>query len=284
MPNEEAQILEAEVLALGMPAWPAWRDRLPALRRRAVVAFQFAVFPLCVLGLWWFVSTREILPANILPGPAVVFQTLVEQFAGGEIAEHLAISLRRVAQGAALGVTLGLLLGAALGASPAFERWVGPSFRVLVQIPSIALIPLLMMVLGIDDRLKLFIMAKSCVVPLALVTAEGIRNIPHAHIEVGRALRLSRRSFLRHVVLPGALPSIFTGVRQGVAHVWVALVAVEVMASADGIGYLMTWSRHLFQLDVVLVCIAVIGLTGFLLDAGMRRLEAHCLQWRGDGK
>jgi sulfonate transport system permease protein len=78
------------------------------------------------------------------------------------------------------------------------------------------------------------------------------------------------------------MPAIFTGVRQGVAHVWVSLVAVEVMASADGIGYLMTWSRLLFQLDMVLVCVATIGVTGFVLDYAMRRLEAHLLKWRGD--
>jgi len=279
---------EIQTLAIRAPAfsggWPAWRGSVYTLRRRGVIAAQFAAFPLFVLALWWFVSAREILPANILPGPATVFQTLLDQLAGGEIAEHLAISLWRVAQGAAIGVTLGLMLGVALGSSPAFESWIGPTFRTLVQIPSIALIPLLMMVLGIDDKLKLFIMAKACVIPLALVTADGIRNIPKAYLEVGRVLKLGRSTFFRRVILPGALPAIFTGIRQGVAHVWVALVAVEVLASADGIGYLMTWSRHLFQLDVVLVCIATIGITGFTLDFGMRRIESHMLQWRGDRK
>jgi sulfonate transport system permease protein len=82
------------------------------------------------------------------------------------------------------------------------------------------------------------------------------------------------------VVFPGALPTIFTGVRQGIAHVWVALVGVEVMASADGIGYLMTWSRQIFQIDVVLVCVVVIGVIGFTLDFGLRRIEAYLLRWR----
>lgn len=286
MSNEKIQTLEVPNLAFA-GGWfglrlPAWCSTAAELRRRGMVALQFAVFPSFVLALWWFISAREILPANILPGPLTVLQTLVEQLSGGELATHLGISLWRVAQGAALGVTLGLLLGGALGASATFESWIGPTFRTLVQIPSIALIPLLMMVLGIDDKLKLFIMVKACVIPLALVTADGIRNIPKAYIEVGQVLRLRRCTFFRRVVLPGAMPAIFTGIRQGVAHVWVALVAVEVMASADGIGYLMTWSRNLFQLDMVLVCIATIGITGYTLDFGMRKIETHLLQWRGE--
>jgi sulfonate transport system permease protein len=288
MSNEKIQSLEIRDVALSEAwsdvRWPDWRTWIDTLRLRGSIALQFAVFPLSVLALWWFVSEREMLPANILPGPLTVFHTLLDQLSDGEIAEHLRISLWRVAQGAALGVSLGLMLGVALGASPAFESWIGPTFRTLVQIPSIALIPLFMMVLGIDDKLKLFIMTKACVIPLALVTADGIRNIPKAYIEVGKVLMLSRRSFFRRVVLPGAMPAIFTGIRQGVAHVWVSLVAVEVLASADGIGYLMTWSRHIFQLDVVLVCVATIGLTGFVLDFSMRKIEAHMLQWRGDKK
>lgn len=248
---------------------------------RAWLACQYLVFPLAVLLAWWLSSRHGWLPATILPGPDMVLASFWELLHGGDIAEHLGISLWRVAQGAALGVVLGLALGAALGTSDAFESWIGPSFRVLVQIPSIALIPLLMMVLGIDDALKLFIMTKACVVPLALITADGIRNIPPAYLEAARAMGLRQRTLYAKVVLPGALPAIATGVRQGVAHVWVALVAVEVMASADGIGYLMTWSRQLFQLDVVLVCVVLIGAIGFTLDFVLRRAELRLLSWRG---
>ena len=91
---------------------------------------------------------------------------------------------------------------------------------------------------------------------------------------------LSRRTTFWRVIVPGALPAIFTGIRQGIAHIWVALVGVEVMASANGIGYLMTWSRQLFQLDVVLVCVVVIGLIGFSLDFSLRKIEAYLLRWR----
>ncbi len=241
------------------------------------------VFPGLLLLLWWMASMWAWIPENILPRPITVVHTFGDLLSGGDLATNLGASLRRVAEGSALGVTLGLALGVALGFSPLVESWIGPSFRMIAQIPSIALIPLLMMVLGIDDRLKLFIMVKACVIPLAFTTADGIRNIPAQYLEVGRVFRLSRWTLIRKIILPGALPSIFSGVRQGLAHVWVSLVAVEVLASADGIGYLMTWGRQIFQLDVVLVCVGVIGVIGFILDFGLRKLESSLLRWRGIG-
>lgn len=242
---------------------------------------QALLLPCVVLAVWWTASAGQILPANILPSPVVVLETARDLWTSGEMTTHVGVSLWRVAKGGALGLTLGLALGLALGFSPAVESWIGPLFRTVAQIPSIALIPLLMMLLGIDEKLKLFIMAKACVIPLTLVTAEGIRSISQSYREVGAVFRLSRWTSIRRIILPGALPSIFTGVRQGLAGVWVSLVAVEVLASTEGIGYLMTWGRLIFQLDVVLVCVAIIGLVGFVLDFGLRKVEARLLNWRG---
>ncbi|MDR2690120.1 MAG: ABC transporter permease [Azoarcus sp.] len=262
-------------------SWKRLHGRIRGLLPLVSQYAQYALFPLAVLLLWWYASAAAWLPSNILPSPGTVLASFYDLLQSGEISEHLGISLWRVVQGTALGVSLGLALGVALGASPAFESWIGPSFRILVQIPSIALIPLLMMVLGIDDTLKLFIMAKACVIPLALVSSDSIRNIPPAYLETARVMRLRGKTLYWRIILPGALPGIATGLRQGVAHVWISLVAVEMLASAEGIGYLMTWSRQIFQLDVVLVCVALIGITGFALDYGLHRFELRCLKWRG---
>ncbi len=255
--------------------WITW------LKTSGVRVFQAVIFPLFVLAVWSALSRFEVLPANILPAPSLVAQTFWEYLVGGELTTHVGISLWRVAQGAALGLAIGLALGVALGFSDAAEAWIGPLFRVIAQIPSIILIPLFMMILGIDDKLKLFVMAKACVIPLTLVTADGIRGISKNYLEVGAVFRISRATQIRKIILPGALPSIFTGIRQGLAAVWVSLVAVEVLASAEGIGYLMTWGRLIFQLDVVFVCVAIIGVIGFLLDFTVRRTEAHFLKWKG---
>jgi len=263
---------------------PKVPSRTPAPRlflKNALRVLQLVILPLTVLAAWWFASAQEILPANILPSPAAVVATADDLWTNGDITSNVGISLWRVARGAAIGLSLGLVLGLALGFSPAAESWIGPAFRTIAQIPSIALIPLLMMLLGIDDKLKLFVMAKAAVIPLTLVTADGIRNISKTYLEVGSVFRLSRWTLIRRIILPGALPSIFTGIRQGLASVWVSLVAVEVLASAEGIGYLMTWGRLIFQLDVVLVCVAIIGAVGFILDFGLRKFESRLLAWKG---
>jgi sulfonate transport system permease protein len=237
--------------------------------------------PGALLFLWWLASANLWLPSNILPSPAVTASSFVDLIASAELAEHLGASLRRVSVGFAAGAVIGLTLGAAMGFSRAFDAWIGPLFRGFAQIPSLAWIPLLMMILGIGEALKFVILAKAAMVPVAIASATGIRNISKDYVEVGRVLRLSRTSLVGRIILPGALPSIFSGLRQGLAHVWTSLIIVEMMASADGVGYLMNWSRLLFQLDVVMVCIVVVGAIGFSLDYTLKRVEIRLQAWRG---
>ncbi len=267
-------LLPAGVRAISRPR----RGRI--LDRAGIVALGL-IFPAFILALWWWASDKVLLPANILPGPKVVFATFKELIATGDLQSNLGISLLRVAKGFALGGVLGLALGFALGFSTTFERWIGPTFRTLAQVPSLAWIPLLMQIFGIDDTLKLVVMAKAALIPIAFTTSTGVRNIPASYLEVGKVLRLRRITMLLRVILPGALPSIFSGMRQGLAHVWVSLIIVEMLASAEGIGYLMSWGRTIFQLDIVMVGIIVIGVVGFSLDLTLRLLESRLLRWQG---
>jgi sulfonate transport system permease protein len=256
----------------------------PRRGRFAVRAGNVALgllFPAFILALWWWASDKVLLPANILPGPKVVFATFKELISTGDLQNNLGVSLWRVAKGFALGSVVGLALGFALGFSPSFERWIGPTFRTLAQVPSLAWIPLLMQIFGIDDTLKLVVMAKAALIPIAFTTSAGIRNIPASYLEVGKVLRLHRITLWLRVILPGALPSIFSGMRQGLAHTWVSLIIVEMLASAEGIGYLMSWGRTIFQLDIVMVGIIVIGVVGFSLDLTLRLAETRLLRWQG---
>jgi sulfonate transport system permease protein len=237
--------------------------------------------PALILALWWVAADSHWVASTILPAPSLVARSFYDMVASGELADNLGASLKRVAVGFVIGGVLGLLLGTAMGFSRTFEAWIGPLFRTIAQIPSLAWIPLLMMVLGIGESLKYVVLAKACLVPITITTAAGIRNIPREYLEVGKLLRLSDRTLVTKVIFPGALPSIFSGVRQGLAHVWTTLIIVEMMASANGLGYLMSWARMLFQLDVVMVCVVIIGVIGFCLDAVLKRVEARLQVWRG---
>lgn len=266
------------------PATNALPKSRAARGRAAARAGNIALgllFPAALLALWWWASDKVLLPATILPGPWVVFATFKDLVETGDLQSNLAISLFRVAKGFALGSVLGLSLGFALGFSAPFERWIGPTFRTLAQVPSLAWIPLLMQIFGIDDTLKLVVMAKAALIPIAFTTSAGVRNIPASYREVGKVLRLRPLTMLLRVILPGALPSLFSGMRQGLAHVWVSLIIVEMLASAEGIGYLMSWGRTIFQLDIVMVGIVVIGIVGFSLDLVLKLLETRFLRWQG---
>ncbi len=257
--------------------WPVGLGHVVAFARRATLAL---VVPVAIVILWSLSAHFGWVSTQILPAPTVVAGTFRDMLSDGDIANNLGISLWRIAKGFAIGSAIGLSLGVAMGLSPSCDAWIGPIFRTITQIPPLAWIPLLMQLVGIDEALKLVVMIKASMIPVAITTADGIRDIPHAYLELGRVLRLPRAVLLRRIVLPGALPSIFTGLRQGLQQVWGSLVIVEMMASTEGLGYLMNWNREIFQLDGVLVCIVLFGVIGFTLDFALRRVELSCLRWK----
>jgi len=241
------------------------------------------LLPMFLIALWWLASARGWLPEQILPEPTYVLQTGRDMIASGELLYHAAVSLRRVIFGFAIGAVLGLALGIAMGLSARFEDYVKPTFLAFAQIPTLGWIPLLMLLVGIEETLKIIIIAKGALVPITLNTFSGIRSVPGKYVEVGKALRFSRWQTLRLIVLPGAIPSIFTGIRYGLTHAWTSLVGVELLASSEGLGYLLVWGRQMFWLDTVIIAMIVIGLIGFAMDKGLNGSEVFIQRWKKEG-
>ncbi|MDQ0504480.1 ABC transporter permease [Xanthobacter agilis] len=248
--------------------------------RRLLPVLEGLVLPAVLLGAWALTSHQGWLPAQILPGPGSVLDAFRELLASGELGDHIRASLSRVILGFALGGGLGLLLGVAMGVSRAASEIIEPVFVWFAQVPPIALAPLLILLVGIDEALKVLIVAKAAMIPLAVNTAEGVRNVPRQWREVGRVFGFSPARTVFGLVLPAALPTVFSGVRTGLTHAWLTLVAVELIASTEGLGYLMVWGRQLFQLEFVLLSVVVIALIGFALDRGLNRIEARIGAWR----
>lgn len=250
-----------------------------AVRAAAPPLMLGASFPLALLALWWIAADAGWLPPQILPAPSLVWQTFVGLVADGSLALHMRASLLRVAAGFGLGAALGLAFGAAAGLSSRFRAYAWAPVQAVARVNVLAWIPLLTLFLGIDETLKLVVIAWSAAVPIILGTARGIADVAPGYRELGAALMLRPAQTLRLIVLPGALPSIFTGLREGLANAWQTLVIVELFASFEGLGYLMTWGRQLFQLDLVLVAMLVIAAVGFLLDAVLKRVERRLQPW-----
>lgn len=241
------------------------------------------MFPAAVLSIWFSGTHWGWLPEQILPKPADVWGTLLEMLRSGELKVHAGFSLLRVVYGFAAGATAGFVLGAAMGLSRTVDDYVRPLFTAISQVPALAWIPLAMLLLGIGEALKIVVIAKATFVPIVMNTSAGIRNVSSQLLEVGETFRFSTLQKLRLVVLPGSVPSIFTGLRYGLTHAWIALVSVELVASSEGLGYLLVWGRQMFWLDTVLVSMAVIGVVGFLTDKVLAVIEQRLQRWRVDG-
>ena len=267
--------------ALAAAAPPSWllrlsRDLMHWLREVGIGL----IVPLALFALWVVSADRGWLPSQVLPAPSDVAQGLGDMWRSGDLAHHASVSLLRVVYGFSAGAIAGLALGIAMGLSRRVEDYVKPLFTAFAQVPTLGWIPFLMLLVGIGEGLKILVIAKAAFVPMVMNTSSGIRNIPPGYFEVAAAFRFTKLQLLRHLVLPAAVAPIFTGVRYGLTHAWLALVAVELLASSEGLGYLLVWGRQMFWLDTVMIAMIAIGVVGFILDKATAGIERRLQRWR----
>lgn len=269
------------------PELPALRWRIGSqaglaregLRKLAPLAWAW-LLPALLLLLWWLAARQAWVPVLVLPPPTDVLEALQALLRSGELWQHTAVSVQRVLGGFALGAALGLALGAAMGLSALARDYLYPSFKALAQVPVLGWLPLLMLLVGLDESLKWLLVAKAALVPVTLNTMKGLENVPRRYVELAQVLAYSRWQLLSRVLLPAALPPIWTGLRYGLTHAWLALVVVELLASSEGLGFLIIYGRQLFQLELVMAAVLVVGLFGWSLDRLLAAIEAHLLRWR----
>ncbi len=241
------------------------------------------LLPLGLIALWFAGAEQGWISPQVLPPPQFVWETLRDLALSGDLWLHVSTSFARVGVGFAIGTSLGLLLGAAMGLSQRFEAYVLPSFNALVQIPVLAWLPFVLLIVGIGEPLKYILIAKAAMVPVALNTLQGFRQTPVALREVGQVYGYNRRQQVLEIVLPHAVPTLFTGVRLGFTKAWLSLVVVELVASSEGLGYLIVYGRQLFQLDLVMAAVIVVGAIGYAIDRLLDRLEAAAHRHRPGG-
>ncbi|WP_322038912.1 ABC transporter permease [Burkholderia diffusa] len=252
----------------------AAQSRAAAVKR---VAWRLApwALPALLFALWSVGSARGWIAPQILPPPEQVADSLAELAASGDLARHTLISLQRVLVGFAAGTLLGFATGAALGLSRALEAYVLPGFNALVQIPVLGWLPFLLLLVGVGEPLKYLLIAHAALVPVTMSTLQGFRQTPPALDEVARVFGYTRRQRIAHVVLPAAIPTLATGVRLAFTKSWLALVVVELVASSEGLGYLIVYGRQLFQLDLVMAAVIVVGAVGLAINRLLDALEAR---------
>jgi sulfonate transport system permease protein len=237
------------------------------------------ILPVSLIVLWSIASDREWISEQILPAPYVVWDTARELIATGQLQSELLVSVGRIAAGLLAGGAAGIAFGAAAGLSPRTEAYAMPLVRAVWSVPTLGWLPVCMLVFGIGETLKIFLIAKACFLPLMVNSFESARNVSKRYRDVARLFELSRLDTLRLLIFPSMLPAVLTGLRLALSKGWQVLVLVEMIASAAGIGYLMTWGRKSFQLDVVLATMIVIGVVGWLFDRGTLMVQERATAW-----
>lgn len=243
----------------------AWVRRANAILPPLVVVL--------LLGLAWEVAMHS--PGATLPPPSKVWADsralILDPFFdnGGldkGLAWHLLASLSRVALGFAIAAVAGILVGLLIGTSPLAMRGLDPIFQVLRTVPPLAWLPLSLAAFREAQPSAIFVIFITSVWPIIINTAVGVRNVPADYRNVARVIRLTGLGYFARILLPAAAPFIFTGLRIGIGLSWLAIVAAEMLIGGVGIGFFIWDAWNSSNLSDIMVALAYVGLTGFMLD------------------
>lgn len=241
---------------------------------------QYISLPIITLLFWKFLLDMHVIETVALPSPEKVAASFYKLISNGQIFKHISISILCVMEGYLLAALLGIILGIMIGLSQMLNRVTEFIIQLLKPIPPIAWIPLAIIWFGIGETSKIFLIFLGGFFPTFLNVIDGIRQTEHKLVEVSNVLEASRYRFIFKLVIPGALPSIMTGLRIGIGSAWVCVVAAELIAAESGIGYLIMDARQLSQPEIVIVGMITIGLVGKMMDTLLKKIELLLIKWR----
>ncbi len=251
-------------------------------RMRATVGVATFV-ALAVLWYWATVATQAISPAYF-PNPAEVFsavrQISVDGYADSRLLGHFLHSCRLVLFGFAAAVMVGVPLGMLMGWSRRAEALLNPTFLLLRPIPPLAWIPLAIVWLGLGDAAKVLVIWFAAFVPAVINSYAGVRSIEPYLIEAARSLGAPRGMLVREVLVPGALPLIFTGLRLSLQACWTTLVAGELIGAIAGLGHVLYQAGLDLYPAMIVVGMASVAVAGVLMTWALEWLEAYSMPWR----
>jgi len=237
------------------------------------------VIPILLLLIWEGAGWSGFIKTTFLPRPSAMLEVLIELLSTGELLSQLGVSMVRVGEGFIIGASLGIFVGIQIALVKKLRVAVSLIFGLLRPIPVIAWIPLLILWMGIDEGSKITVIAIGSFWTVLVNVVEGIRNVDKKYLEVATILQKDHKTLIFKVILPAALPSIFTGVRVGIDVAWRSVVAAELIAASSGIGYMIMYARELSQIDVVLIGVLSIGFTGVIIEQLLKIIEKRLLRW-----
>ena len=241
---------------------------------------------IALLLLWWIATHYGWIRDIFLPKPERIFTSFAEawrgEIQGGKpLSEHFWWSLYRVFAAFLLACVTAIPVGIAMGVSRIARGIFDPPIEFYRPLPPLAYLPLIVIWFGIEETAKIVLIYLACFAPLAMAARAGVRSVMIEQINAAYSMGASQWQVIRHVVIPAAMPEIFTGMRIAIGFGWTTLVAAEMVAATAGLGQMVLNASNFLRTDVVIMGIVVIGVVAYLFDLLMRHVERVMVPWKG---
>ncbi|KRM90964.1 ABC transporter permease subunit [Liquorilactobacillus cacaonum] len=238
------------------------------------------LIPVFLILIWQVACNASWVNETLLPSPIDVVTNGVKLFKKGELQENMSISLYRATAGLLIGGGLGFILGFINGVSHTARLLFDSTIQMLRNIPHLALIPLIILWLGIGESAKISLVALGCLFPMYINTYHGITSVDPKLIEMGKSYELSKKDLFTKIIFPGALPTILMGLRYALGVMWTSLIVAETISASSGIGYMSTNAEQFLDMKTIILCILIYALLGKLSDFIAKNFEDIFLNWR----
>jgi ABC-type nitrate/sulfonate/bicarbonate transport system permease component len=232
-----------------------------------------------LLLLWELAAATGRMPSLSFPRMSDILTTWWRLIVSGELPRELADSLWRMFAGYFVGVLAGILIGLLMGYFRFFYNLLEPITEVLRPIPSPAYLPIVILFLGIDDEMKVFMIAFASLFPVLINTYSGVRSVDPIQLQTARTFGVTGRKLIWQIVLPAASPYIFTGMRVSLAVALIVMVISEMVAASSGIGYFILSAQRGFQIREMFAGVLTLAVVGYVLNRLFVAIENRVLAW-----
>jgi len=250
-------------------------------RTATLQALGSVAVALALIALWQLAANAGLISPVFFPGPDRSFGTLWEQLHEADFWLACGETLRRVALGFLSAAIAGVVLGSVLGLSERLRSYVEPTLEFVRPLPASAVIPLFVLLIGLNERMIVAVIAFASLWPVLLGTVHGFKTVEPRLGEVARMLHLSPLAFVLKMALPNAMPDIFAGLRLALTVSLILAVVTEMLSGMEGLGHNIIMAARSFRSADLYAGIIVLGAIGFATNLALERIERHVLRWRG---
>jgi len=236
--------------------------------------------PIVLLVLWEVTVRMHLLDSRFFPAPSTIFVTLMEMIKSGLLFSDLSISLYRIFGGFLLGAIPGLIIGLTMGLFPLIKAILDPIVAATYPIPKLAIMPLIMVLLGLTDFEKMVVIALGTFFIVLINTCAGVVNLDKIYMDVAKNYGANKKDYYLTVALPGALPMIFTGLKLGMGMALLLIVAAEMNGASSGIGYRIWESYSIFNIPEMFVSFVVMSFLGYVFTIAIDEIERLVIPWK----